>query len=356
MKSWYITAYEPIRDLEDRIVGILYVGIPEAPFLQMGRDIFLLFIVILVLTSLVTGSLSMLLAQRIHGPLAKVAHLTREISEGKWDSRVDEQTGILELNELIESFHVMASRLEQREASLAESGKRMEALNKDYLEMVGFVSHELKGILSSIVLNTYLLSQKVLGDLNPKQETTLRSMAKNLDYLAATVRNFLNLSRIEKGELKTNPRRVMLKADILKDAYEAFGDQAKEKGMSLVDGVPADLPVTTDPELMTIVVNNLMSNAVKYGENGGKVSVTASRVPEGIRVEVYNDGRPIEPGDLGKLFRKFSRLLYRDMEKVKGTGVGLYITREIVERLGGRIWVETREKGNSFIFLIPAGE
>jgi len=356
VKDWYLTAYEPIRDLNGRIIGILYVGILEKPFADMGRNIFLAFLIIIVLTSVLAGILSLVLAKKIHRSLAKVMTQTQEISEGQWGGKIGEETGIRELNELIDSFHVMADKLTQREASLAVSNKKLEDLNKDYLELVGFVSHELKGILSSIVLNAYLLVNKMLGEISPKQEATLRSMAKNLDYLSATVRNFLDLSRIEKGELKVNKKRVMLKADILKDALEAFADQAKEKGMTIADEIPKDVPVVIDPELMKIVVNNLLSNAVKYGRIGGRVVVRTAKASDGIQLEVYNDGKPIEPNDLDKLFKKFSRLLYRDRERVKGRGVGLYITREIVEKQGGRIWAESLETGNSFKFVIPEKE
>jgi len=178
-------------------------------------------------------------------------------------------------------------------------------------------------------------------------------MARNLDYLSATVRNFLNLSRIEKGELAINKIQLPLKAGICQEALEAFGHQAQDKGMAIEADISDEICLAADPELMQIVINNLLSNAVKYGAHNGRIKVSAQSVESGIMVEVYNDGRPIVAHDIEKLFKKFSRLTYEGMEKVKGTGVGLYITKEIIERHGGRIWIETSKSGNYFKFVVP---
>ncbi len=353
--DWYITAYEPVRDIRGNIIGILYVGILEKPFMDIGWEIVWVFLLIIFFTSVLAAGLSVLLARSIHQPIRQVVHKAGEISEGRLDARIQERTSIRQLNELIDSFNVMAEKLAARENSLAISNKKLADLNKDYLELVGFVSHELKGILSSIVMNTYLLKDKILGDINEQQAKTLESMSKNLDYLAATVKNFLNLSRMEKGELKLTPVKLDLSRDIFKESIEAFRSQAQEKRMTIANDLPQGMHVVADRELMQIVANNLIGNAVKYGRGNGSIRLTARRQGEMFEVEVYNDGRPIADSDIEKLFNKFSRIIYEGMEKVKGTGVGLYITKNIIERHGGRIWVEPHENGNAFKFKIKAG-
>jgi len=354
--DWYITAYEPIMDINGNIIGILYVGILEQPFMDTGRNIFVVFLIIILLTSVLAGGLSVMFAKSIHKPLTEVAGLTKKISEGKWESKIQGKTRIKELNDLIDSFHQMSAELERRENNLALSNRKLEDLNKDYLELVGFVSHELKGVLSSLVINTYLLLEQTMGEINEKQRKTLKSIAKNLDYLASTVRNFLNLSRIEKGELKINKKRLRLKTDVFEEAIEAFSHLADGKNMRMINNIPEALEVSADPEMTQIIANNLLSNAVKYGVPGGGIVVKSKSDNGYTETEVYNDGRPIVQDDTGKLFKKFSRVIYEGMEKVKGSGVGLYISKEIIERHGGRLWVEPREKGNSFFFTIPNGE
>jgi len=167
------------------------------------------------------------------------------------------------------------------------------------------------------------------------------------------VKNFLNLSRIEKDELKVDKQEIFLKEHLLDPAIESFQQQAEEKNIMISNTVDARLSVRVDSGLMQIVVNNLLSNAVKYGLEGGKIRITAKNQEDMLEVEVYNDGEPIASIDMDKLFKKFSRVLYRGQESVKGTGIGLFISKEIIERHGGHIWVEPALKGNSFKFQIP---
>ncbi|MDD4956355.1 MAG: cache domain-containing protein [Candidatus Omnitrophica bacterium] len=351
--DWYLTAYEPIKDIKGTTIGMLYVGLLEAPYLDIEREILLaLFIITLVVTGAAVG-LSCFLASSISRPLNAILLATSKISAGEFDYRVDEEaTRITELNKLAMEFNMMAYMLDERGKNLRISNEQLMVMNKRYLDLVGFVSHELKGILSSIVLNSYNLQNEILGPLNDPQKKALKSMSKNLDYLAETVRNFLNLSRIEKGEMTVRKTQVLFGRDILETSIESFSQVAGEKEMSILVSMASDIELAADPSLMLIVMNNLMSNAVKYGTRGGQIKVNVTKREGEVEVEVYNDGRPIPSVDLDKLFKKFSRLTYAGMEKVKGTGIGLFITKEILQAHDGVIWPEPREKGNSFIFKI----
>jgi len=237
---------------------------------------------------------------------------------------------------------------------MASKGQ-LEVMNKRYLDLVGFVSHELKGILSSIVLNAYSLKNKLLGPINEAQEKALSSVTRNLDYLSQTVKNFLNLSRIEKQEMVLNKTEVFIKKDIFDASIDALKQQAEERNMLIQNNIDAGIKVYADSGLLQIVANNLLTNALKYGKRNGSV-VLSSRVFEDIvEIEVYDDGRPVSTVDVDKLFKKFSRLDYEGEEKVKGTGIGLFITKEIIVHHGGKIWVEPKDNGNSFIFQIKKG-
>ena len=188
--------------------------------------------------------------------------------------------------------------------------------------------------------------------INFKQQRAVDSICRNLDYLAATVIKFLNLSRIERGNLEINKTRFYLWKDVFGHSVQTFSKQIADKEMKIVNEIDPELTVTADQDLMMIVANNLVNNAVKYGSDGGQIILRARDEGPMASVEVYNDGRPISEENRSMLFKKFSRLDVPEKKKVKGTGLGLYITKQIIECHGGQIYAEAKDNGNSFMFQI----
>jgi two-component system NtrC family sensor kinase len=190
--DWYLTAYEPIRDVKGKIVGIFYVGILEQPFTDMIRSSLTNYLLILGIAALLAGFIAFLLARGITKPLTGLLTATDNLAAGDFSHRVEPITSLHELKHLADSFNGMAQKLQDRDLALREKNDQLAVLNGRYLDLVGMVSHELKGILSSTMLNACSVRDGHLGNISPQQKKALDSVVRNLDYFNMTVKNFLN--------------------------------------------------------------------------------------------------------------------------------------------------------------------
>ncbi|MHC4207077.1 MAG: cache domain-containing protein [Planctomycetota bacterium] len=350
VNDWYKTAYEPIKDIDGQIIGILYVGILEQPFVHMARNILIVFFVIVAVATTLAASLEVVLTKKISQPLEHMLIATKELSGGELGYEMDQETGTIELDTLAASFNEMSAQLHAREESLKTTNEKLAALNMAYLDLVGFVSHELKGILATTLMNTAAVHEEIFGKINPKQKKSLETVMKNINYLRETVKKFLDLSRIEKGELKITKTKLRLKEDVFDPALEIFSGRITEKQIQVINNIAPEIKLEGDIDLLRITANNLVGNAVKYGLDKGKVVLGSKDLGTKVQIEIYNDSRPIQQQEKEKLFKKFSRLGTLKEKTVKGTGLGLFVTKEIVTKHGGKIWVEPKENGNSFVF------
>lgn len=350
--NWYFSGYEPIKDIHGKIIGILYVGLLEQPFVDLLWNISFIFLGVIVLAAGLAVIFSYILAYRVSQPLVDVVGATHKISSGDLAYRAKVDANIGELNELAQSFNNMAAKLQERDEKLQASNAKLEILNKSYLDLIGFVAHELKGMLSSVILNAYSVRDGFLGMINFKQRKAMDLVTRKLDYLSATVKNFLSLSRIEKGELTVSPRELFIKEDVFDHAVEEFTQAAFAKQMEIVDNLPLGVKVIGDLDLLVIVANNLIGNAVKYGTAGGKIIISVIEHRERLKISVYNDGQPLSAQQQLQLFKRFSRVASAETKIIQGTGLGLFITKEIIEKHSGRIWVESSIAGNTFCFEI----
>ena len=226
-------------------------------------------------------------------------------------------------------------------------------MNENYIDLMGFLSHELKGILATSVMSVCSVRDGYFGPLNEKQLKALDGAARSLEYLTMTVKKFLNLAKIEKGELKPIRRETKMKEEIFDNVVSVLSPAAARKGMEILNTIEPGLTANVDLELIHMVACNLVSNAVKYGDDDGKIKVSSSRGEGSIRIEVYNDSAPLTADQQAALFKRFARLDTPATKKEKGSGLGLFISKEIINLHGGKIWTEARERGNAFIFEAP---
>lgn len=241
--------------------------------------------------------------------------------------------------------------LVEKNDRLNTTNDQLARLNRHYLEMLSFVTHELKSPIANSYMSANALRQEIFGTLAAEQKIMVEAVCRNLDQSMEMIRHYLDLSRIEKDEMPVQPQPTKLLAEVIEPVLKGLAGTILERGVEVVQEVPAQLEWTLDPELFRAIMNNLLSNALKYGAKAGKIRVSARPVADRCRLEVWNSGPGIKAEDQVRLFRKFQRLTAFHQSSVRGTGLGLFITKTVVERHGGKIWIES-EPGEWVEFII----
>lgn len=234
--------------------------------------------------------------------------------------------------------------------------EQLQAANNAYLEMLGFVTHELKSPISSILSLTRLLTGGYQGPVTDQQRETLERIVKQGEYLLGLIGEYLTLANLEAGELRPNLRFTTdVVLEVIEPAVELMEPRFATQRQELRRDFPAaPISLALDPEQVKIVLLNLLGNAAKYGRTGGAVQVFVAAEGDWLRVAVRNEGPGFPPAAKSKLFRKFSRLDEPELKKKPGTGIGLYTSWRIIQAHGGKLTADS-EPGRwaEFVFRLP---
>ncbi len=240
----------------------------------------------------------------------------------------------------------------------------MQMANEAKTEFISVVSHELKSPMTTIRGYTNLLISENFGSINASQTQFLQTMQTNMEQMTRLISDLEDISRIEAGQLYLNTQAVRVQ-ELVNEVLQSTLTQIEEKEQTLDLDIQADLPqVIGDRTRLMQIFTNLISNAYKYTPENGRISIHARQTMETnghnqpkpmVHVTVEDTGMGIREEDQEAIFTKFFRGNDEEVLKIKGTGLGLNITKNLVELHNGRIWFESKHRrGTTFHVVIPA--
>ena len=300
-------------------------------------------------------------------PLAQLTEATTRMSQGDLKQKVNTAYMIFkdEITILSENFNSMAKnlgesyagleeRVEQRTQELAVARDEAISANKSKSEFVSLVSHELKLPMTSIKGYSDLMLSGATGQLNDNQTNFLTTIRNNVNRMNTLVSDLADISRIESGNLRLEPREVPV-WDVIDEVVTLTRTQVTQKNQTVTVDIPQELPKSwCDRNRLTQILTNLVSNANKYTPDGGEIIVHAILQDGMIQIKVQDNGLGMTPEDQNKLFSKFFRSADEKIREAPGTGLGLSITKNLIEMQGGKIWFESEfRKGTTFYFTVP---
>ena len=354
MDDPYLAAYEPIRDVTGRVVGMLGVGTLEEPYLDLRRSTTILFLGITLGGAALTIGLSYVMSQRLSRPVRQLVAASRRLAHGELDTKVA-VPAVTEFAELAESYNAMAAALRSRDEKLHDFARR-KIMESERLALIGQlaadVAHELNNPLQGIVTYSHLLRER--GAASDAAKGWVEKIVLQADRSTKIIRGLLDFSRP-----RTPHKRPTKVNALLEECIALVENQAQFQNIEVVKQFAGDLPeVVIDPSLMQQVFLNLIINAAEAMKGGGRLALTTCHDPIAHMVEVgfVDTGHGIRPEDVDRVFEPF----FTTKEVGHGTGLGLAISFGIVKEHHGAISVESEPgRGTAFTVSLPvngAGE
>lgn len=260
------------------------------------------------------------------------------------------------LTEVIEELARSNQDLDRYSRELKDANERLKRLDEMKSEFFSAASHELKTPLTSIEGYLETILQEEVGPLNSQQKDFLGYVKQSTDRLHRLLIELLDISKIESGQIKMDKDWTNLR-ELLKEELMIFKAQAGAKDISLELETGGDLrEIYCDADKIREVMDNLISNAIKYTPRGGRVKIKSSNLEQGVRIDVQDTGIGIKEQDFARIFEPFQCIEKNGTEAEESVGLGLTLVKKIVEAHEGQIKVASLEaKGSTFSVIFPVG-
>jgi PAS domain S-box-containing protein len=300
-----------------------------------------------------------------------IRHLQVFLKNVLWDGKQQYQTlyaditerkeatdQLAKLNEELKSFNSqLETKVEERTKQLEEAVSVAEGSNRAKSDFLASMSHELRTPLNAIIGFSQVLNEKYFGDLNDKQSEYVVDIVDSGKHLLSLINDILDLSKIEAGKMELDVSEVKI-SELLQNSLVMIKEKALAHSISLDLQIAENINGTKikgDERRLKQVMFNLLSNSAKFTPDGGAITIAARKEEKELEISVSDTGIGMTPQEQKKLFEAFYQASGGIKGKTPGTGLGLAITKSIVEKHGGKIWMESEgtNKGSKFTFTLP---
>ena len=271
-----------------------------------------------------------------------VDYITKPFQHEEVQARIQTHLTIRKLQQQLQAQNVL----------LKEQNAQLEELNASKDKFLSIIAHDLRSPFSSLRGLIRFTTENISGYNQEKLEQILELLGESTDNLYALVENLLTWSRIQRGVIEYHPQYIDIR-EIVARNITLFTSLAQQKQITLRNVIEEDISAYADTNMIDAVIRNLLSNAIKFTHPGGHIEIAATQDETSVEISVSDNGIGIGEKGLQKLFRIDAKYKQLGTARERGTGLGLILCKEFIEKHGGRIWIESEvEKGSTFRFTL----
>ena len=290
--------------------------------------------------------LGFVLSWSLIGPIQRIDTSLAAIASGDFSGHVEVENR--------DELGALGANVNRMNEELRRLYTELEAVSQHKSDFLANMSHELRTPLNAIIGFSQVLREEMVGSVNEKQSEYLDDILSSGNHLLSLINDVLDLSKVEAGQVELEVESFSLR-DALERGVVMVRERATQDGVKIELAADREVDVVEgDERRIKQVIFNLLSNAVKFTPTGGAVDVSSSRVNGEVRIAVSDTGPGIASEDHQRIFEEFQQT-GAGLERHEGTGLGLALSKRLVELHGGRIWLESElGKGSTFVFTLPA--